>query len=276
MWIWIDVILTKNQPTTIMIPFFRKIRKTLADDNKPLKYLRYAIGEIVLVVIGILIALQINNWNDQKKNAASEQLYYCRILEDFELDKQLINELKDKANYRIDSSKKILLYLDSGKKDKHYLINQFILAARSEVYEPRNATFKDLISSGNLKLLNDITIKNSLIQYYSELENKQFQLNQNRDEITKKVFELVNTSIEIGVIQEFDYVRQLLNPEIIQTLPDVDWTKDKNSEYYKKFQLILLFNIAMADREKQHLSAIDNLMEKSYQLLLKKCEKQAK
>jgi len=259
-----------------MIPFFRKIRKTLADDNKPLKYLRYAIGEIVLVVIGILIALQINNWNDQKKNAASEQLYYCRILEDFELDKQLINELKDKANYRIDSSKKILLYLDSGKKDKHYLINQFILAARSEVYEPRNATFKDLISSGNLKLLNDITIKNSLIQYYSELENKQFQLNQNRDEITKKVFELVNTSIEIGVIQEFDYVRQLLNPEIIQTLPDVDWTKDKNSEYYKKFQLILLFNIAMADREKQHLSAIDNLMEKSYQLLLKKCEKQAK
>ena len=276
MWIWIDVILTKNQPTTIMIPFFRKIRKTLADDNKPLKYLRYAIGEIVLVVIGILIALQINNWNDQKKNAASEQLYYCRILEDFELDNQLINELKDKANYRIDSSKKILLYLDSGKKDKHYLINQFILAARSEVYEPRNATFKDLISSGNLKLLNDIKIKNSLIQYYSELENKQFQLNQNRDEITKKVFELVNTSIEIGVIQEFDYVRQLLNPEIIQTLPDVDWTKDKNSEYYKKFQLILLFNIAMADREKQHLSAIDNLMEKSYQLLLKKCEKQAK
>ena len=41
-----------------MIPFFRKIRKTLADDNKPIKYLRYAVGEIILVVIGILIALQ--------------------------------------------------------------------------------------------------------------------------------------------------------------------------------------------------------------------------
>ena len=45
-----------------MIPFFRKIRKKMADDNKPLKYMRYAIGEIVLVVVGILIALQINNW----------------------------------------------------------------------------------------------------------------------------------------------------------------------------------------------------------------------
>ncbi len=50
-----------------MINFFRKTRKKLADDNKPLKYARYAIGEIVLVVIGILIALSINNWNEGRK-----------------------------------------------------------------------------------------------------------------------------------------------------------------------------------------------------------------
>ena len=46
-----------------MINFFDKIRRKLADDNKPLKYMKYAIGEIVLVVVGILIALQVNNWN---------------------------------------------------------------------------------------------------------------------------------------------------------------------------------------------------------------------
>ncbi|WP_297691592.1 DUF6090 family protein [uncultured Eudoraea sp.] len=56
-----------------MINFFRKIRKQLADDNKPLKYLFYAIGEIALVVIGILIALQINNWNELKKTRAFEK-----------------------------------------------------------------------------------------------------------------------------------------------------------------------------------------------------------
>ncbi len=61
-----------------MIPFFRKIRNLpagkagkMADDNKPLQYMRYAIGEIVLVVIGILIALQINNWNEQRKKDIS-------------------------------------------------------------------------------------------------------------------------------------------------------------------------------------------------------------
>ncbi len=55
-----------------MIPFFRKIRKKMADDNKPMKYLRYAIGEIVLVVIGILIALSINNWNNNKNLRKTE------------------------------------------------------------------------------------------------------------------------------------------------------------------------------------------------------------
>jgi hypothetical protein len=50
-----------------MIPFFRKTRKKMADDNRPLKYMRYAIGEIALVVIGILIALSINNWNEIEK-----------------------------------------------------------------------------------------------------------------------------------------------------------------------------------------------------------------
>ena len=56
-----------------MTPFFRKIRKQFADDNKPLKYMRYAIGEIILVVIGILIALSINNWNEKRKEGIKEQ-----------------------------------------------------------------------------------------------------------------------------------------------------------------------------------------------------------
>lgn len=70
-----------------MLPFFRRIRKELADDNQALKYSRYAIGEIVLVVIGILIALQINNWNEERKDRKLE----LQLLKSFErsLEKDL-------------------------------------------------------------------------------------------------------------------------------------------------------------------------------------------
>ena len=56
-----------------MIRFFRNIRQKLAAENKVMTYLRYAIGEILLLVAGILIALQINNWNEGRKNATIEE-----------------------------------------------------------------------------------------------------------------------------------------------------------------------------------------------------------
>ena len=67
-----------------MLNFFRRIRRNLANQNKFVQYSRYAVGEIVLVVIGILIALQINNWNEERKSSKLE----IKIL------KELNNDLK--------------------------------------------------------------------------------------------------------------------------------------------------------------------------------------
>ena len=75
-----------------MIKFFRKIRYDLMEKNKPGKYLKYAIGEIMLVVIGILIALSINNWNEQRKNSANERDLYQRIIKDLKVDAIKLNE----------------------------------------------------------------------------------------------------------------------------------------------------------------------------------------
>ena len=62
-----------------MLTFFRKIRKGLLDGGRTSKYLLYAFGEVALVVIGILIALQINNWNTQKQESKSLREYLGRI-----------------------------------------------------------------------------------------------------------------------------------------------------------------------------------------------------
>lgn len=83
-----------------MIPIFRKIRKKMADDNKPIKYLRYAIGEIILVVIGILIALQVNNWNENKKDSARYKAVLEQIYTVLDQDIQEMEALEHRLNQK--------------------------------------------------------------------------------------------------------------------------------------------------------------------------------
>ena len=122
-----------------------------------------------------------------------------------------------------------------------------------------------------MRLLKDARIENSLIEFYSELENKVSHLKQNSQEGANQAFKLVNSSIEFG-LSEFNYVNRLLGEEITQTLPDIDWSKDRNSKYYKGFQLMLVFNITMTDRNKQVMNEIIRLIEKPHNLLSNICE----
>ena len=78
-----------------MINFFRKIRKKMADDNKPMKYMRYAIGEIVLVVIGILIALSINNWNTARNLSERQTSFINQIISDLKKSEIELEKIKD-------------------------------------------------------------------------------------------------------------------------------------------------------------------------------------
>ena len=75
-----------------MIKFFRKIRQNLLTKNKNSEYLKYAVGEIILVVIGILIALSINNWNEERNNFQKQELLTKNIIEDLKLDFIHINK----------------------------------------------------------------------------------------------------------------------------------------------------------------------------------------
>ena len=78
-----------------MTKFFQKIRHKLVVENKTSKYFKYAFGEIILVVVGILIALQINNWNENRKTNAENQIILNNLHEEFsenliELDSSVV------------------------------------------------------------------------------------------------------------------------------------------------------------------------------------------
>ena len=92
----------------IMIKFFRHIRRSLIQENKMGKYFKYAIGEIILVVIGILIALSINNWNEGRKNAIFEDEILSQIKSNLNKDKIELTKYIANANNARASTDKIL------------------------------------------------------------------------------------------------------------------------------------------------------------------------
>src|SRR6056297_3227687 len=94
-----------------MIKFFRKIRQTLLSDGKTGKYFKYAIGEIILVVIGILIALQINNWNEERKLQNEINTYLNQKLENLKAEKSKYVLDEGIENVDIVSFTKILYFV---------------------------------------------------------------------------------------------------------------------------------------------------------------------
>ncbi len=125
-----------------MIKFFRRIRQRLLTEKPPdqtsraskfSKYLIYAIGEIALVVIGILIALQINNWNEQRKDRINERELYSRILVDLQADENRIDE--DIKYYKGDQSMLFDIYQETqGLSRNDSLINYSTIRA-SQIFD---------------------------------------------------------------------------------------------------------------------------------------------
>lgn len=95
-----------------MIKFFKHIRKTLIEKNQMGKYFKYAIGEILLVVIGILIALSINNWNENRINNIKLKSYLTEIVSDFKRDTIAIRGELNEAKKRIEKTKSFLAIKD--------------------------------------------------------------------------------------------------------------------------------------------------------------------
>ena len=243
-------------------------------ENKTGKYFKYAIGEIVLVVIGILIALQINNWNENRKNKLTESEYYCKLLADFELDRQNIAVLYKESEHKIATSIRLLLELKDKNKDKSYLLNNYLQALRTNAFVPSKVAMTDIVSSGKLNLLTNDSLKNDLLRYYGELDKLLYQLEINQSKSLERVF-LYDDHLQFGG-QYFDYVSKSLGDEILKTLPVNDWHLDNESKYYKQFQVDLVFFVTMSEREKQHFDNILKAMKPTYRQLKKECNSNKK
>lgn len=152
-----------------MIKFFRNFREQMITDNKTSKYLLYAIGEIVLVVIGILIALQINNWNENRKLEVQELNFLKSFKVSLQADStdrvqsiELHERARNSMDILIDHMENDLPYRDTLKYHFSNMMTDWGLPYDFSTYEA--------LKSNDLNLITNETLRSSIIDYYSYAE----------------------------------------------------------------------------------------------------------
>lgn len=155
-----------------MFTFLRRIRQTLLSENKFSKYLLYAIGEIVLVVIGILIALQINTWNESRKDRIEEQALYQTLINSLESD---LDDVIDKiaiVESALEAQK--LFMLNSYEAiEMTYDINQvedylYSLSESSRSFFPNYGLYNKIANNNQIDLIQSADLQMKIIELYEQ------------------------------------------------------------------------------------------------------------
>ncbi len=155
-----------------MLRFFRQLRNRLLTDNKISKYLLYAIGEIVLVVIGILIALQINAWNEDVKNRKAEGEFYSDILNDLSRDSLKLEGLILFYQNRIEHAGWLLGKIRAAERN----VDGEEIGKRTEplyigpLPVSYNSTYEAAKNSGAFGSFRNKDILKNLNQFYADIE----------------------------------------------------------------------------------------------------------
>jgi len=203
-----------------MIKFFRKIRQRLLSENKFSKYLIYAFGEIILVVIGILIALQINNWNQNRVNKQKEAL--------------LIKELHNEFVKNQEQLQFVIQGHEKGLKDINYIIAQFPINPNSVnldslqknlgwlgryTFNPSKGIIKSLVNSSSFELISNPELRKLLISWEDVLTDYQEEENLASMYMTdviiprymiKLPFNLKDKRLDVSYLASFEYENMMI------------------------------------------------------------------
>jgi hypothetical protein len=130
---------------------------------------KYAL-DFIVVFLGISVSFGLNNLNEKRKDRVSEKNYYENLLEDARQDLSNLENQIMVCEQRLDASNKILILVQNNSSIKEIVSNSFnAVRQMSNHFKPIDATYEDLKSSGNLKLIQDNSLKNEILNYYSYL-----------------------------------------------------------------------------------------------------------
>jgi len=181
-----------------MLNFLRKLRR----NNMNGKYLKYAAGEILLVVVGILIALSINNWNDKRIDSHKEKAYLTDLQKDLENQRYFFQSTIGKIESQIRTIQDLLAAyqidqtfekIDSlNQKFNSLLLNSNLTVIRT--------TFSELESNGQLQLIKDRALRSNIVLYYQLTESINDAIDNNNEMVIyEHVFPVLQSMISLDL-----------------------------------------------------------------------------
>lgn len=156
-----------------MIKFFRKIRQNLLSEGKTGKYLKYALGEIFLVMIGILLALQVNDWNERRKGRIQEHRILLQLKSEYEANLAQLEEKIYMRNRGIEASHKLLSIVDNPEIfDEETYYDSWWHIAIDPTFDPIK---NDIIGTDKLQLIQNVKLVALLSNWSTEVYQVQEQ-----------------------------------------------------------------------------------------------------
>ena len=200
-----------------MIKFFRNIRQKLIMENKTSRYLKYAIGEIILVVIGILIALQINNWNEERLERNREKITIQNLHTEFQENLRDLDTTNRILLRTISSTEKIFGMFQPAITIKRNAVDSLLnIAIESPSWKPSEFVINDLENSGGLSKLSNNELKLLLFnwsRFFKELQETMIQL----EETNSNLIEFIR---DHGSLRNIDVQSESFNYEPSQLKMD--------------------------------------------------------
>jgi len=238
-----------------MTKFFRGIRQQLLIKNRFTKYLVYAIGEIFLVVLGILIALQVNNFNEQRKSDVKEKKYLVsmrnELLNNLEVVKKEIEDLNKSFN-----GQRELISLINAEKDtvNEIELSKILAISFSSVFELKyqDGTFKELLYSGGLISIRNDSIKNEVTSW----EGRMIAVRKQEKGVYDTREKIIDYLIDNGVFKTMlDNVGASNHFQIKKSIRRSDSKVLLESQ---KFENLLSYHIALNESQKSYYVALEN------------------
>ncbi|MFN1835240.1 DUF6090 family protein [Balneola sp. MJW-20] len=248
-----------------MITLFRRIREKLIASGSLTKYLLYAVGEILLVVIGILIALQVNNWNENRVEKQKLDNYYQRIFEEIKADTPLKKAFLQRNEQVILMNRRTLRLLNSEEPDSlAQLKNTLGALATSWSTVLSYPVLDEFKNSGYLSKVRDPVLKEKFFELSATIEFT--------DEMDSYIVNQYQNTIEPFVIRSFNYQAVALDryqPFLVEGGPELNYEVLKDD---LELWNIATFKLEIAELYKEYLEDLILEQEEMATLLSRELE----